>query len=91
MSDDADVGDVIDHLLALPEGVEVYFASRLHPFEEKMRRKLLLLAHYGVILELREEVGHQLAVITLSNKNAPLAYLLALLQVDVIQRGISED
>jgi hypothetical protein len=52
MSDDTDIGDVVNHLLALPEGVEVYFASRLYPFEEEMRRKLLLLSHHRVILHL---------------------------------------
>lgn len=84
MSDDTDIGDVVNHLLALPEGVEVYFASRLYPFEEEMRRKLLLLSHHRVILHLWEEVGHQFAVVALSDKHTPLAYLLALLQVNVI-------
>lgn len=91
MSNDADIGNVIDHLLAFSEGVKVYFASRLYPFEEKMWRKLLLLTHYGVILKLGEEVSHQFAVISLSHKYASLAYLFALLQVDVVQRWISKD
>jgi hypothetical protein len=52
LSDDADVGDVIDYLFALPEGVEVYFSGGLHPFEEEMGRELLLIPHDRVILEL---------------------------------------
>ncbi len=91
MCNDTDVGDVINYLFALSEGVEVYFSSGLYPFEEEMWGELLLVPHDRIIIHLGEELRHQLAVVTLTHKYLTLVYLLTLLQVYIIERGIGED
>ena len=48
--DDADVGNVIDQLLALSKRVEIDFPRRLHPLKKEVGRKLLLLMHDRIAL-----------------------------------------
>ena len=48
--DDADVGNVIDQLLALSKRVEIEFPRRLHPLKKEVGRKLLLLMHDRIAL-----------------------------------------
>ena len=57
MGDDLNVRDVINYLFSFFEWVEIYLTGWLDPFEEEMRRKLLLLAHQIKLFPFFEKIA----------------------------------
>ena len=55
-----------------------------------MRRELLLISHYTIIVEFTEVILDQLTVVAFSYEHLPYIHSLIRLQVDIVQRRVGE-
>lgn len=66
----------------------MYLPCSLHPFEEEMTGKLLLLRHNPIPLHIRKVIPDQFQMTTLAYEHIPHPLHLLLHNLDIIQRGI---
>jgi len=81
---------MVDYLLSFLEWMKIYLSWRLHPFEEKMWRKLLFFRHDRIPIFLTEVIFDYFAVISLTHKHLS-GHHLCLFDIKLIKRGISKD